>query len=136
MAETALAGKGGSIFIPGTPFSPILNIREWTCQINAGNYDASVLGDSWRHFVAGLRDWQGTITGYWNLSIDTTGQKVLFQTLITSGTVVLNMQTAPGGGVYEGTAILTRCLTTDPVDGLITVVFDYIGTGSLQTNFT
>lgn len=132
MAETALAGKNGSISIPGTPFAPIMQIREWTLQLNAGNYDASVLGDSWRHFVAGLRDWQGTITGYYDLVLDETGQQAIYNALVTSSTLVVYMQTAPGGGAFEGTVIFTRMLVTDPVDGLITIAFDYIGTGSLQ----
>lgn len=132
MPETALAGKGGTVYIPGTPVTPIADIHQWTLTIDAGNYDASVLGDSWRHFVPGLRGWNGTIAGYYDVTLDTNGQFALYNACLTSGTVVIVMQTAPGGGAFEGTVNITQMAITDPVDGLITLDFTFVGTGSLQ----
>lgn len=132
MPETALAGKGGTVYIPGTPVTPIADVHEWTLKIDAGNYDASVLGDSWRHFVPGLRGWSGSISGYYDVVLDTNGQQVLYNACLNSGTVVIVMQTVAGGGSFEGTVNITTMTITDPVDGLITLVFDYVGTGSLQ----
>lgn len=132
--ETALAGKGGSVYLPGTPTVPIANINQWTLSVDAGNYDASVLGDSWRHFVPGLRGFNGSINGYWDVTLDTTGQYVLQTNMLTSASVVIVMQVAPGGGSYEGTVNITAMSISDPVDGLITLDFTYVGTGSLQHN--
>ncbi len=132
MAETALAGKGGTVYIPGTPLTPVANVHQWTLTVDAGNYDASVLGDSWRHFVPGLRGWNGQINGYYDVVLDTTGQYLLYNALLTSASVVINMQTAPGGGFFEGTVNITQFAVSDPVDGLITLDFTYVGTGSLQ----
>lgn len=134
MAETALAGKGGTVYIPGTPTQPVANINNWTLSIDAGNYDASVLGDSWRHFVPGLRGWNGAINGYWDVGLDTTGQKVFQDNMLTSTSVVIVMQVVAGGGQYEGTVNITNMAISDPVDGLITLDFTYVGTGSLQSN--
>lgn len=134
MAETALAGKGGSVYIPGTPVTPIANINQWTLSVDAGNYDASVLGDSWRHFVPGLRGFNGTINGYWDITLDINGQQVLQTNMLTSTAVVIVMQVAAGGGSYEGTVNITNLAISDPVDGLITLDFTYVGTGSLQHN--
>lgn len=134
MPETALAGKGGSVYIPSTPTVPIANINQWTLSIDAGNYDASVLGDSWRHFVPGLRGFNGAINGYWDVTLDTTGQYILQTNMLTSTAVVIVMQVAPGGGSYEGTVNITNMAISDPVDGLITLDFTYVGTGSLQHN--
>lgn len=133
MAETALAGKGGTVYIPGTPTVPVANINQWTLSIDAGNYDASVLGDSWRHFVPGLRGFNGAINGYWDMA-DLTGQLVFQTNMINSNSVVIVMQTSPlaGGGQYEGTVNITNMAISDPVDGLITIDFTYVGTGSLQ----
>lgn len=132
MAETALAGKGGTVYIPGTPTVPITDVNQWTITVDAGNYDASVLGDNWRHFVPGLRGWNGTINGYYNLVLDTTGQYVLYSALLNSNQVVLQLQTVAGGGLFEGTANITQFAVTDPVDGLITIDFTFVGSGSLQ----
>lgn len=134
MAETALAGKGGTVYIPGTPTVPVANINTWTLSIDAGNYDASVLGDSWRHFVPGLRGYNGSINGYWSVGTDTTGQKVFQDNMLTSTSVVIVLQTVAGGGQYEGTVNITNLAISDPVDGLITIDFTFVGTGSLQAN--
>jgi len=135
MSETALAGKGGTVYIPGTPTVPIANVHQWTLSMDAGNYDASVLGDSWRHFVPGLRGWNGTINGYWDIILDTTGQQQLSDAFFNSQSVVIVLQLSPGGGQYEGTVNITNLSMTDPVDGLITLDFTFVGTGSLQHNF-
>lgn len=135
MPETALAGKGGTVYIPGTPVVAIANINQWTLQMDAGNYDASVLGDSWRHFIPGLRGWSGQLTGYWSIITDPNGQQVLSDAFFNSSSLVIVLQTAPGGGQYEGTVNVTTMNVTDPVDGLITFDFSYVGTGSLQRNF-
>jgi ABC-type nitrate/sulfonate/bicarbonate transport system substrate-binding protein len=132
MAEVALAGKGGSVYIPGTPTVPIAQVSDWTCQMDADNYDASVLGDSWRHFVPGLRGWQGRISGYYDFVQDTTGQFTLLTAYMNSNPVVVIMQTAPGGGQFEGTVNITQISVADSVRGLITAEFTYVGTGSLQ----
>lgn len=132
MAAIALAGTFGSVYIPGTPTVPIAEIRSWTCTVTADNYDASVLGDTWREFVSGLKGWSGQLTGFYALTTDTTGQRVLMNALINNLNVVLVMQTAPGGGAFEGTAHMTQSATTGPVDNLITIEFSYVGTGSLQ----
>lgn len=134
MPETALAGKGGTVYIPGTPTVPVANINQWTLSIDAGNYDASVLGDSWRHFVPGLRGYNGSISGYWAVGVDTTGQKVFQDNMLTSASVVIVLQTAAGGGQYEGTVNIVTLSMSDPVDGLITIDFTFVGTGSLQAN--
>jgi hypothetical protein len=132
MPETALAGKGGSVYVPGTPTVPIANIHQWTMTVDAGNYDASVLGDSWRHFIPGLRGWNGTINGYWDVDLDPSGQQQLHNALLNSLSVVCVFQGSPARLQYEGTVNITQFAITDPVDGLITLDFTYVGTGSLQ----
>jgi predicted secreted protein len=133
MPETALAGKGGTVYVPGTPQQPVADVNQWTLSVDAGNYDASVLGDSWRHFIPGLRGWNGTINGYWYLG-DTTGQLLLHNAIFNSQNVVIVLQVVAGGGSYEGTVNITTFAVSDPVDGLITLDFTYVGTGSLQHN--
>jgi predicted secreted protein len=128
----ALAGTGGSVYIPGTPTVPVAQIRQWALTTSAGIYDASVLGDKWREFVAGLNTWTGTLTGYYALTTDLTGQRLLYAALVNNTTVVLVFSTVAGGGSFEGTAFITQSNVSDPVDNLITIDFSFTGTGSLQ----
>ena len=95
---TALAGKGGSIYVPGTPNTPIASIQSWDLTIDAENYDATVLGDNWKQFVAGLRGWNGSVNGFYNVVSDTTGQFQLYNALLSGASIALQMQTAAGGG--------------------------------------
>lgn len=132
MAETALAGKGGSIYVVGTPDVPMANVNTWTLNVEAGNYDASVLGDSWRHFVPGLRGWNGTVNAYYSVTTDPTGQLVFYNALFNGTQVVVQMQTSPTGGFFEGTCNVTGFAVSDPVDNLITLDFTFVGSGSLQ----
>ncbi len=128
----ALAGTFGSVYIPGTPLTPIASLRSWDMTITADNYDASVLGDTWREFVSGLKGWNGTMSGYYSLVTDPNGQGVLFNALTNNSSVVCVFQTVQGGGSLEGTVHLTQAQISDPVDNLITMNFTYVGTGSLQ----
>lgn len=120
------------MFVPGTPNVPIASIQSWDLTIDAENYDATVLGDNWKEFIAGLRGWNGTINGFYNITNDPTGQQVLYDALLNGNGVVLQMQTAAGGGFFEGSANITQCAVSDPVNNLITLKFTFVGNGSLQ----
>lgn len=131
-ATTALAGKGGSVFVPGTPNVPIGEIHTWTIQIDADNYESTVLGDNWKEFVAGLRGYSGSVTGYYAIPTDSTGQQLLYNALLNGNALALQMQTATGGGYFEGYCNITQCSISDAVNALISIAFNYVGTGSLQ----
>jgi predicted secreted protein len=128
----ALAGTYGSVYIPGTPTVPIAQLRSWALTTTKDNYDASVLGDTWREFVGGLKGWSGTLSGYYALTTDTTGQRLLYAALVNNTQVVLVLSVAAGGGSFEGTAYITQSNVSDPVDNLITIDFSFVGNGSLQ----
>lgn len=128
----ALAGTFGSVYMPGTPTVAIAQLRQWDINVTADNYDASVLGDTWREYVSGLKGWSFTLTGFYALVTDTTGQRLLMSTLINNGSIVIVFQTKMGGGSFEGTAHLTSSAVSGPVDGLITINFAGQGDGSLQ----
>jgi len=134
MPETAIAGHFGTVYIPGTPTVPVANIRQWDLTMIAGNYNTDVLGDAWNHFIPGLRSWNGTLQGWYDVLLDTTGQRLLHDACLNGGSCVLNLQTAAGGAAYEGTANITQFAITDPTDNIITLNFTYVGTGSLQCN--
>ena len=133
MAAIALAGTFGSVLLPGTPNTPIGGLRSWDLTIVADNYDASVLGDTWREYVSGLKGWSGNFVGYYALTTDT-AQSTVFTALTTNASLVVQFQTVAGGGFLEGTVHLTNGAISDPVDNLITLNFAFQGTGSLQHN--
>ena len=49
-----IAGTQGSVYIPGTPYQAVADIRQWDLTVVRDNYDSSVFGDVWREYVIGL----------------------------------------------------------------------------------
>lgn len=118
--------------MPGTPNTPVAQLNNWSITATSGNYDASVLGDTWRNFVSGLKGWSGSLAGFYSLVSDPLGQKVLYNALVNNLTLVGVFQTVQGGGSFEGSFHVISSAVSNPVDGLITINFDFQGTGSLQ----
>ena len=137
---TAFAGKGGAIFIPGTPSTFIGSIHTYNLQIDNENYDSTALGDQWKTFVIGLHGWQGTMTGFYNVPGDVGGQFLIQNAIITSTSLVVQFEVPIGtsgvGNVptamYEGTVNLTQQTIGVPVNNVVSFAATFVGTGSLQ----
>ena len=134
MASTTLAGRGGSVVLPGTPLVPVAYLRTWSLQIDAANLDTSALGDFWRNFVpgGGFRTWQGSCTGFYVIDQDTNGQAVIQNAILTGITLTMQFQTAQGRGYYEGVTNITQQAIVDDAEQMITAAWTFVGTGSLQ----
>lgn len=118
MPATAIAGKGGSVRINGTPVITVALVEQWSGDLNQDLYDQTSLGDTWKSDVAGLKSLTGTIQGKWDITSDT-GQTLLHNAILNSTTVGLNLL-VDGTNGYELTANLSKFSTSDPVNGLVT----------------
>lgn len=132
MAATAYAGKNGSVVIPGTPNAPIGEITQWQIQADRENYDQTALGDDWKRFILGLGGWSGSLTGYYAIVSDPTGQEVIYNNLINAVSMVGIFVAGNSGGQFEGTFNTTQMTVGNPVNNLISIAFTFVGTGSLQ----
>ena len=134
MAITTIAGRGGSVVLPGTPQNAVAFLRSWSIQIDAQNLDTSALGDFWRVFVpgGGLRTWQGTCQGYFVIDQDTNGQAQIQTAILTGTTLTMQFQASQGRGYYEGVVNITQQAMVDDVEQMITANWTFVGTGSLQ----
>jgi hypothetical protein len=132
---TAISGTNGSVYLSGTPLTPLASITQWDCTVTGDNYAADVFGVTWHQFVIGIKGWSGTLTGYYDIPNDPNGQLVVWNALYESAPIVLNLQTIAGGGLLEGTAHITQAVLSVPVNNVITCNFSYVGNGSLQPNF-
>ncbi len=130
-----VSGTNGSVYIPGTPYAAIADLRQWDLTVVRDNYDASVFGDTWREYVIGLGGWSGVSNGFYDITNDPNGQMVLFNAMLFMAAVVLVFQVIAGGGNFEGQTHITNCAISTPVDNVITCDFSYVGNGSLNPNF-
>lgn len=128
----ALAGKNGSVYIPGTPNAPIGEITQWQLQLDRENYDQTALGDDFKRFVYGLAGWSGSLTGYYAIVSDTNGQQAVFNALLNATGFICQFVTAVGGGFFEGSTNVTQMTVGTPVNNLISIAFNFTGNGTLQ----
>lgn len=126
---TAIAGRGGSVLINGTPSSTVGGIKQWTATIALGTYDSTALGDTWGSAVAGFRKMTGKISGNWDVTTDA-GQTSLHNAVMNAVTVGLNLL-VDGVNGYELTAFLSDFTSTDPVDGLVSFEASFENTGQV-----
>lgn len=131
----AIAGTQGSVYLTGTPLTAVASITQWDLTVTVDNYNADVFGVTWHQFVLGIQGWSGTLTGFYDISNDPNGQKVVWDALYLRQSVVIVLQTIAGGGNFEGTVHVTQAAITTPVNNIITCNFSYVGQGSLQNNF-
>ena len=63
---TALHGKNGAIYIGGTKTgggTKLVNKTEWTLSLNRDYVDSTVMGDTNKTYLVGLKDISGTFAG-------------------------------------------------------------------------
>lgn len=118
MPVSAIAGRGGSVKINGTPVTTVALIESWTGTITQELYDQTSLGDQWTSDVSGFRKLAGKISGKWDVTSDA-GQTALHNAVLNGTTVGLNLLVDSTNG-YELTANIADFTTTDPVNGLVT----------------
>jgi len=72
MADNALHGKNGAIYVDGTK---IADKTEWSLQMTRDYADVTTFRDGNKVYAAGLRDVQGTFSGFLDVSGDLGVQK-------------------------------------------------------------
>ena len=134
---TAIAGRGGSVRINGTPPSTIALVNQWSAQASTNIYDSTSLGETWRQGVVGFRSMTGTIQGSWAVTTDA-GQTALHNAFVngTSFGLVLtvNGNDAPPGDGYEMLAFLTNFTVTVAVASLVTFSAQFQNQGTVSVN--
>lgn len=131
MAQT-ITGKSGAVTLPGTPAATVAFLTDYSLQLDAENYEQTALGDQWRSYVAGLKGWQGKVTGYYVVDQDTTGQGALQAAYLAGNSVVFQFNLGGGRSSYEGQANLTQIAIAGNVRQLVTFDATFVGNGSLQ----
>ena len=131
MAQQAFAGTLGRVLIPGTPNVQVAGLRQWDVTVAAPTYDASVLGDQWTERISGLKNWTGTLTGYYEVGADPNGQHYLWNAMIGSVYPLLVFESGDGSELI-GQAVITQGAISSPVDNVATLTWTFEGNGSLN----
>lgn len=132
-ATTVFAGKDGSVVIPGTPNTAIAKLTDWSVALSADNLETTALGDQWKTFIQGIKDWQGKMSGFMVADEDQAGQQSVMNALLTgNGDLVLQLQLGQGRGYFEGQVKVTQFNVGNNVKNPQSMDSTFVGNGVLN----
>jgi predicted secreted protein len=122
----AIAGKGGAVKL-GT--NKVAEIANWSLDLGADDIDVTSFdSNGWKEFLAGLKEWSGSIEGNF-VSTDTDGQKAILQAWVNGNELVFTFEVSSGVS-FTGNAYVKPSIEV-PVDDKASFSCDFQGTGPL-----
>jgi len=122
----ALAGKGGAVKLGANKIAEISN---WSLDLGADDIEiTSFDSNGWKEYLAGLKEWSGSIEG--NLKTnDTNGQKAILNAWLNGTKLSFNFEVSSGVS-FQGEAFVKPSIEV-PVDDKASFSCDITGTGAL-----
>lgn len=125
----AIAGKAGKVLI-GTGTTKVVGIKSWSLELSLDTLETTALGDDWKNYIAGLKEWTASSEGDYEVTSDTTGQQEL-QEAFLNGTIVTVKLYVDGTNYYTGSAYINSLSIEDPVDDVVNISIEFTGNGPL-----
>ncbi len=117
-----ISGKSGKVEAP----SVIAGIKSWTCDYTGDALESTDFGSSGKkEYVGGLTGWSGSFEGNYSGEAPIAPLTEVALKLYVDGTKYVT-----------GQALITGFHITTPVDGLVTISYDFQGTGALTLSLT
>ena len=129
----AIAGKGGKVSIGSTTPATIVGIKSWSLDLSLDTLETTALGDDWKNYITGLKEWTASSDGDYNVHSDTTGQQALQDAFLSGESVELSLY-VDDTHYYGGTAYISSLSIEDPVDDVVSISIEFTGTGELTFN--
>ncbi|MFI3162892.1 MAG: phage tail tube protein [Bacillota bacterium] len=92
--------------------------------------ETTTLGDDWKNYIAGLKEWSASADGNFEIAVDKEGQEAL-QNAFLEGTTVKVYLYVDGVHAYVGDAYVSSLSIEDPVDDIVSVSIDFTGSGEI-----
>jgi predicted secreted protein len=122
----ALSGFGGAVKL-GT--NKIAEVSNWSLDLGADDIDiTSFDSNGWKEYLAGLKEWSGSIEGNFKPN-DTNGQKAILQAWLAGNKLTFTFEVSTGVS-FQGEAFVKPSIEV-PVDDKATFSCDIQGTGAL-----
>ena len=122
----AITGYGGAVKLSANKIAEISN---WSLDLGADDIDiTSFDSQGWKEYLAGLKEWSGSIEG--NLKPDdTNGQKAILNAWLSGEKLTFTFEVSAGVS-FQGEAFVKPSIEV-PVDDKASVSCDITGTGAL-----
>lgn len=127
----AIAGKSGKLSIGGTTPIKVVGIKNWSLDLSLDTLDTTALGDDWKNYITGLKEWSASSDGDYNVHLDTTGQEAL-QTAYLEGKTIDLQLFVNDTNCYKGKAFISSLTIEDPVDDVVSISIEFTGTDALS----
>jgi predicted secreted protein len=124
--ELALAGKGGAVKLGANKIAEISN---WSLDLGADDVEiTSFDSNGWKEYLAGLKEWSGSIEGNFKPD-DTNGQKAILNAWLSGEKLTFTFEVSSGVS-FQGNAFVKPSIEV-PVDDKASFSCDITGTGAL-----
>lgn len=122
----AIAGKGGKVYIGANKVAEIAN---FSLDLGADDIDTTSFDSGgWKEFLAGLKEWSGSIEGNFKPD-DTNGQKAILNAWLNGTALEFDFKVSDTV-TFSGSAFVKPSIEV-PVDDKASFSCDIQGTGAL-----
>ena len=126
----AVAGKNGKVVIGDGAAQKVVGIKSWSLELSLDTLETTALGDDWKNYITGLKEWSASSEGDYEVPVDTEGQKALQDAFLNGTTVTVKLY-VDGTNYYQGEAYINSLSIEDPVDDVVSISIEFTGTGAL-----
>lgn len=126
----AIAGKNGKVVVGAASTTKVVGIKNWSLELSLETLETTALGDDWKNYITGLKEWTASSEGDYEVPTDTAGQKALQTAYLNGSTVVVKLY-VDGSNYYTGEAYISSLSIEDPVDDVVSISIEFTGTGPL-----
>lgn len=127
----AVAGKNGKVVIGTESDQKVVGIKNWSLELSLDTLETTSLGDDWKNYITGLKEWSASSEGDYEVPVDTEGQAALQDAFLNGTTVTLKLF-VDGKNYYTGEAYINSLSIEDPVDDVVSISIECTGTGALS----
>ena len=123
----AICGNGGKVLV-GT--HEVAEMSNWDLTTERSPTEVPKYGVSREWVVCSPYSWSGSFSGNWYVDGDSAGQAAL-EDACKAGTTVSLVLSVDGTDQYAGSAYITQQAVGVPYDGIVSVSFNFQGSGTL-----
>jgi len=126
----AVAGKNGKVVIGESATKKVVGIKNWSLELSLDTLETTALGDDWKNYITGLKEWSASSEGDYEVPVDAEGQQALQDAFLNGTTVTVKLY-VDGTNYYKGEAYINSLSIEDPVDDVVSISIEFTGTGAL-----
>lgn len=127
----AVAGKNGKVVIGAENSQKVIGIKNWSLELSLDTLETTALGDDWKNYITGLKEWSASSEGDYEVPLDGQGQAALQYAYLNGTTVTLKLF-VDDKNYYMGEAYINSLSIEDPVDDVVSISIECTGTGALS----